>query len=167
MRVRTLCLAALLVTTAGCDGDGSPTSPFGGSGGGIGGGGSTSVTALVDGTMFRSSQSLSATYSTPGNSLMVAASDGNLDFSFSTVGPVGTTNVGPQSQTSATLRTLSGLSGGEWVANSAAGRGSVTIATLTSTRATGTFSFTLVPSAGTTAVGERSVTNGTFTVRFD
>ena len=52
-----------------------------------------------------------------------------------------------------------------WFAVGPLGNGSVTIATLTDTMATGTFSFTLIPFPGTTATGNRTV-SGSFSVTF-
>ena len=52
-----------------------------------------------------------------------------------------------------------------WFAVGPLGSGSVTIATLTDTMATGTFSFTLIPVPGTTATGNRTV-SGSFSVTF-
>jgi hypothetical protein len=55
-------------------------------------------------------------------------------------------------------------SGASWVAGPLGGSGTITLATLTATGATGTFSLTLVPLTGTTATGNKVVTNGMFNV---
>jgi hypothetical protein len=53
-----------------------------------------------------------------------------------------------------------------WVAGPLGGSGSVTLATLTATGATGTFSITFAALKGTTASGNKVVTNGVFNVTF-
>ena len=55
----------------------------------------------------------------------------------------------------------------QWVAQSfVGGSGSVTITTLNATSAVGTFNFTLIPSAGTGATGNHTVSSGSFNVKF-
>ncbi len=51
-----------------------------------------------------------------------------------------------------------------WVASSQSGSGTLTITTRTANRVAGTFSFTMVPGAGSSATGTKEVTNGQFDV---
>jgi hypothetical protein len=53
-----------------------------------------------------------------------------------------------------------------WAADATKGGGTITINTLTSTAASGTFSFTLVAVPGTAATGTKTVTQGLFSVTF-
>ena len=53
-----------------------------------------------------------------------------------------------------------------WSAQVGNGRGTVSFSTLSATSASGTFFFTLVPMVGTTSVGTKTVTDGTFTAKF-
>ena len=53
-----------------------------------------------------------------------------------------------------------------WQASILGGSGTITISTLTSTGVSGTFAFTAVPSQGTTATGNRVVTDGVFNLTF-
>ena len=53
-----------------------------------------------------------------------------------------------------------------WDAQVGHGRGTVTFTALNATGATGTFSFTLLPMAGTNSTGTHMVTNGSFDVKF-
>ena len=53
-----------------------------------------------------------------------------------------------------------------WTADFARGSGTVTLTTLTSTGAAGTFNFNAVANPGTAATGTKSITGGTFNLRF-
>jgi hypothetical protein len=54
----------------------------------------------------------------------------------------------------------------EWLADASTGNGTITLGSLTASRATGTFSFNAEPVAGTAASGTRVVTEGAFSVTF-
>lgn len=58
------------------------------------------------------------------------------------------------------------VSGQQWIASSIGGSGTLTITTRTANRVAGTFTFTMVPSAGSSATGTRNVTNGQFDITF-
>ncbi|MEQ1868733.1 MAG: hypothetical protein ABL961_01775 [Vicinamibacterales bacterium] len=58
-----------------------------------------------------------------------------------------------------------GVATGAWNANVTGGSGSITLTSVSTTAASGSYSITLVPQAGTGAVGDRAV-SGTFNVTF-
>jgi hypothetical protein len=77
----------------------------------------------------------------------------------------GTYPIGPPVATASNRGTVTEGTA-EWLADASTGSGSITLASLTATRATGTFSFTAEAVAGTGASGPRVVTDGTFSVTF-
>jgi hypothetical protein len=74
----------------------------------------------------------------------------------------GTYTMGPLSPTNALLQMGNPAQG--WQAGVGSGSGSVIITTFTPTNAVGTFSFTMIPTAGSAATANRSVTDGVFNV---
>jgi hypothetical protein len=84
----------------------------------------------------------------------------SLGISFPTGNGVGVHTVGASSAVTGTLS----VGGVGYTASGTAGSGSVTLTTLTATRAVGTFSFTVVNASATPA--SRQITNGSFDVAF-
>jgi hypothetical protein len=168
----TVCVCALVLTVPGCGGGGSPSAPSGGSGSASSGGsgGSSSVgtfTATIDGAAFSASSGLSAQLT--NNILSIGGGDSRTLFSLAVtinrgVGTYSTGVIDPQNVVVSTL-TVPG-SAASWGSSATAGRGTVTVASFTSTTASGTFSLTLDPTPGTGATGTKTVTSGSFNVTF-
>ena len=163
---------ALAVLMMACGGD-NPAGPTGGSGSGSGSGGSGgsggtrgTVTATVDGVAYTGA--VNAASVNPSGNLNVASNNAALTLSvnFAARAAVGTTNINSTSTTVMNVITTNGTTvTGSWAASALGGSGSLTIATLTSSSVSGTFSFTALPaSAGT--VGTKTVTNGSFNATF-
>ena len=161
----TFALAAAVAVT-GCGGSGNPAGP---SGPGTGNPSNGSASATIDGT------ALTATTVTAQcvNSMLtigVGTATHTIAFSVITTGP-GTVPVpgspgGTDAGNNAVLTQLTGASViGTWFCNLIqGGSGSVTITSLTATAVAGTFTFNLVPAPG--SVGNRSITQGQFNIRF-
>lgn len=159
MRYRTLAVALLGLSIAcGSDGDGNGVTdpddielPQG------------SVSARIDGTQWRASAGLTATY---GNGIMAfGATDGTVTIGLAAgiiSGPA-TFTIGPGQISNANVYHTSGSG---WLASSGTGSGTVTITEISATHAKGTFSFTATPLPGTSAAGNRVVTNGVFDLKF-
>lgn len=120
-----------------------------------------SFTAKVDGANFNA---VTAAVSTSGNITSVGASNASgesIGFAWQ-----GTT---PGTYSIAQLAPHNGIyiaGSASWVASVVGGSGTITITTQTSSRVAGTFSFTMVPSSGTTASGNKNVTQGSFDLTF-
>jgi hypothetical protein len=71
--------------------------------------------------------------------------------------------IGPLSAANGLLIQATGAS---WTANLTQGSGTVKITSLTSTAVAGNFSFTLVPTSGTAAAGNRVISDGAFNIKF-
>ncbi len=71
----------------------------------------------------------------------------------------------PTSNNASLATRANGAATGQWNTNILGGTGTVTITTVSTTAATGSYSFTMVPQAGSGATGNR-VVDGTFTVTF-
>jgi hypothetical protein len=172
MRVRKLLVVGVLLVAGACGGTStSPSSTSGGSSSsgnsGSGGSGGTStangsVAFKVDGVQNAASL-VTATYT--AGILAIGATDTShqttlgLALSGSTTG---TYTLGQTSATNALLHVGNPAQG--WQAGVGFGSGSVTVTTFTATSAVGTFSFTMVPTTGTGATGNKAVTEGTFNV---
>jgi len=179
------------LSLAGC-GSKSTTSPSGSGGGSSSGGSGGSnpapgtntslcsnvpgspatgtLTARVDGIAWNAGSCIAVNLSAPGViGIGGLDSASNQIFGFATTRGVGVTSIGPVSGTNA-LISIGGSA--LWQAVLSNGSGTVNITTLTtnqaagSNQAAGTFSFTLPPAANTTATGTKTVTNGSFDVRF-
>lgn len=121
------------------------------------------MTASIDGTAFSGTLAVQATRS--GTLLSISAvgsSSRQLSLNLTGVTATGTIAIGAGSTS------MGQYSSGTqtWVSSLAGGSGSVVLTTLTTTHATGTFSFTAIPSTSTGATGNKSVTSGTFDVTF-
>ncbi len=123
--------------------------------------GSAPMTAKIDGTAW-SAPSASGSY---GNGILAFAG-ANLQLGTIGVGVIasgpGTYAIGVGGPGNASVS----IGGQAWSAAITGGSGSVTITSLTSTGAQGTFQFTAVPATGTGASGNKVVTEGTFDVTF-
>ena len=170
------------------NGSGTGGSSGGGSGGGSddggaddsgGGGGndasqSTATATLGNGDAFNGCQITAfPPNESPGGFLNIGARDpaSGLTLAFIVFARVGTFQIGGNSPENASLTRNSTVTGAtedvRWIAGGGSGgSGTVRVDTLTDTRATGTFSFTLVPDPATSATGNRSVRNGVFDVTF-
>ena len=154
---RSLVVLLLLVLT-GCDGDDNPT----------GGGtvnlppGNDTITATVDGNAWSAIQVAAINN---GGVVAISGSDASLlaiSFAFAGTTP-GTFTIGASSVANANvIDNLSGL----WSANGEQGSGTITVTTLTSTAASGTFSYSAPRQTATTGPETRVVTNGVFSVTF-
>jgi hypothetical protein len=171
---------ALLLALSGCGGS-NPGGPTGGASGTSGGSGSPGgssagsgstlspgmMTATVDGVPFSGTITVAAIAA--GNSLVVSGTSGlgtnsMLTIAVSAPAQIGTYAVGPIGQLVGTLTAHTAVSATDgWLAAGPSGSGSLTISTLTSTGATGTFSFVLTPNVATGS--NRIVTNGAFNAR--
>jgi len=152
MRVALPCL---LVTALGCGGDN--TGPNGQTNG--------DMSAKFDGSSWSSVATFATRNATnAGTITAVSGADEHsiaLAFAFVDTG-VGTYTIDGTSATNAVL-----TDGGKgWVASAVGGSGTVTVTTLDATHIVGTFAFSMTASPGTGATGTKSVTQGTFDVKF-
>jgi hypothetical protein len=153
MRVAMSCL---LVSALGCGGDN--TGPNGQTNG--------DMTAKIDGSSWSSVATFATRNATNGGTIVaLSGADANstaIGMAFVDTG-VGTYTITGTSVTNADLIESGGHS---WTAGSLGGSGTLTVTTLDATHVVGTFAFTMAPTSGTGASGTRSVTQGTFDVRF-
>ena len=148
-------LPCLLVTALGCGGDN--TGPNGQTDG--------DMTARIDGSSWSSVAAFVTRNATnAGNIVAVSGADTHsiaLAFAFVDAG-VGTYTIDGTTPTNAVL-----TDGGKgWVASAVGGSGTLTVTTLDATHIVGTFAFSMAPSDGTGATGTKSITQGTFDVKF-
>lgn len=148
--------AALFVALACGGGSKNPAGPDNSNNGSTGG----SMSASIDGTAWSSI----AVYTGKASGIAVISGSDiarTVTISFATTG-IGTQTIGPGSvaggQVAVGLQAWQAKEGG-------LGSGSVTLNTVTSTHAVGTFAFTAVATQGVTPA-QRQVTNGTFDVRY-
>jgi len=178
-RVRSVVVPVLilpmLIAASACGG-GSPSQPSGSGSSGSGTGGNTTpskgtLTAVIDG---RAYTGIVKVVSRTDGYFGIAATNAalTLTVSFATTRPaVGTTTVADSlvSMGVATTNGSSGATTGSWIATNISGSGSLTISTLTSSGATGTFNFTAAPApppSNVGATGTKVVSNGVFNVTF-
>jgi hypothetical protein len=128
--------------------------------------GTGTVSANVGGSNFSSSGSgnVIAARESSGANFSITANSGGATLAVIMSGPTGpgTYNLGPGGVGAANY--TAGAS--EWLSSIGSGTGSVTFTVLTSTHATGTFSFNGAAVLGTSATGTKSVTSGVFDVAF-
>lgn len=122
-----------------------------------------SMTAVIDGSAWTAVAINTAVYS--NGILSIAGAD-----SSSTIRAIGLSVTAPApgtySMTTGTANSVLSIGiGPTWTANVAGGSGSVTLTSLSSTGAVGTFSFTAVAAAGG-ATGSHVVTQGVFNITF-
>ncbi len=178
MFVKTLRPAAMaaavsvtLVFLAGCGGSsggasnptGPSTQPTGGGGGGGGGGSSTAAfTAVIDGQAWAPTTSTFAVSYSNGVLAMTGTDATGWTFGMA----IPTSGPGSVPLSTGANAILTSPSSQSWSATHLdGGSGTITVTSLTSNSATGTFSFVLVPIAGG-ATGNRTVAQGTFNVTF-
>jgi hypothetical protein len=162
---RTVCVAALAIVQIACVNSSDPSDvndvPLG------------TMRATVDGVPW-SSPGIGTRSLNPNAALLLAIVSGDglpiglsntpaFALSFSVEPRVGATTFATSSVAFASFVSFAGfVPAGSWGAAGTTGSGSVTVTTLTSTHAGGTFAFTLVPVFG--ATGSRVVTGGAFNV---
>lgn len=152
--MRRIALLALACVMA-CGSDDEPTNP-GGAGGGT-------LTATVGGVAFSGSLAVQAVRTSSTITISgVSSSQQQLSINLLGVNSTGTVSIGAGSQNFAQFSQGTQT----WVSSLVGGTGTLTLTTLTASRAAGTFSFTGIPSASTGATGNKAVTNGTFDVSF-
>ncbi|HEX7122951.1 MAG TPA: DUF6252 family protein [Gemmatimonadaceae bacterium] len=122
-----------------------------------------SLTAVVDGQQWTAT-TIAADYLGQIGALVIAGSDAaGLGIAFSVpTDDVGTFTV----QTTPGMNATVTAGGVGWLAVAGTGSGTVTISTLTSSRAVGTFSFVLVADDAGTNPQARTVTSGQFDVTY-
>lgn len=153
---RAMMTCLLLVTALGCGGSNSVTGPVSLPQG--------SMSARIDGSDWNASAALTASFS--GQILGIAGTDGGfttLGFAVVASAP-GTYAIGPGQPTNAILSTSANA--GSWVASTVGGSGSITITSISATAAAGTFTFNMIPSPNSGTTGNRSVTSGSFSVKY-
>jgi hypothetical protein len=175
MRMRWMALVAMVSVLAACSGN--PEGPSdGGSGGG---GGATTTCTQVAAGRTRAQGTMAGTINNVGwtadclavdltnpNILAIAGADLATGNNFQTFGFAGVRALGTQTITAISpvnALLLQGSSG--WNASLVQGSGTLVIASLTNNSAAGTFTFTLLPVAGTPATGTKTV-NGSFNLTF-
>ncbi len=125
-----------------------------------------SMSATIGGTRWDASATLLATQQI--GIVAVAGADAFSNYttvSFAVPATVGTYQVGLLTVANASVDFNTTTGDSKWTSILAGSSGTVTLATLTATGATGTFSFSLVP-LGAPATGTKVVTNGVFNVTF-
>lgn len=158
-------LGVLLVLTIGCGG-GNPAGPGSASGSGTDFG---TLTAVIDGVPYTG---VINTAANANGTLRIASNSADLTRSVSFAAPaaVGTITVFLGSAISFNVMTTTGSTViGSWAAAGQFGSGTLTITSLTSSGASGTFSFSAPPApagSGGQATGTKVVANGIFTARF-
>ncbi len=122
-----------------------------------------SLSARIDGTTWRASTALGATYS--GNVLAFAGTNNasTLALAVGIIHGPGTYSIG---QIGAPSNGLFMEGTRSWHAVSGVGTGTVTITAISATRATGTFSFTAQAVANSGASGSKAVTEGRFDLKY-
>jgi len=167
---RALCLIAIAATTA-CGGS-SNTAPSQNQLT------SSTLTATINGASFTSTVTVGARIpvlpNLPNGTVGVTGQDKlsipYTSLTFAVPGVIGTyplASTNPVPQNAALMNVTSTTTGAQWTAGGAGGgSGSITLSTLTSTGASGTFSMTLVPLSGSGASGNKVITNGKFNVKF-
>jgi hypothetical protein len=152
-RTASVALATLLVI--GC-GDDNGTGP---------GGDDNTMTATVAGAAWDGSLAIQA--SRAGNVFALGGTNGTyqIQLTVPNVTAAGTYNFGPGNAGIAqVIQVTAGFAA--WTSALVGGTGTLTLTTLTTEGASGTFSFSGIASPGTPATGTRAVTNGTFDVTF-
>jgi hypothetical protein len=154
MRSRLRWAVLLLFMVAGCNSDNGVTDPDGNLEQG-------SMSARIDGSSWSATAAISATYN--GGILAAAGSDGvrTIGFAVLASGP-GTFTIAATQNINALL-SQAGSSVG-WHAVGTIGSGTLTLNTLTATGASGTFSFVMSATDGSSST--RTITNGAFNVKF-
>jgi hypothetical protein len=169
---RLIAIAMVLLALNACGDSDNPAAPSGG-GGDTGGGpvglANGSMSARIDGAAWNANFSIVGGYSQ--GILAIAGGDSaqqTIAFGVAANGP-GTFSTAALSNVNFTLATVApgGTVAATWTAVTGlpGTSGTVTITSLSSTTAVGTFSFSATPTSGP-ATGTKTITDGTFNVRF-
>lgn len=157
--MRQMLVAVILLILAGtaCGGSDGPAGP-----GGPGGTSNGTFTARIDNNNWAATIILPAYTDIAGGASGIGAGSPTFTVSWAHIDnqQPGTHTIGQSVGFNASL--TSGTQ--QWVASTSGGSGTLTITTRTANRAAGTFSFTMVPSPGSSATGTKQVTNGQFDV---
>ena len=161
-------LGVLMVLTMACGG-GNPAGPDGSSASGSGTSNFGTLTAVIDGVAYTGVIN-SATNTNGVLRIASNSADWTRSVAFAAPAAVGTVSVFLGSAISFGVMTTTGSTViGSWAAAGQSGSGALTITSLTSSGASGTFSFSAPPApagSGGQATGTKVVTNGSFTARF-
>lgn len=160
-----LWILLIVIAATACGDDGNPGGPSGGSGGS---GSNRSMSATIDGSAWAAtSASLVPLVQSGFLALAGTNASGNITLGFGVTHAPGTYAVGASSTVNSSLVVVTGTTGQGWFAGGGSfGNGSVTVTTATPSSAAGSFTFTLIPTPGTGATGNKVVTNGVFNVTF-
>jgi hypothetical protein len=164
MTMRRLLMAGLLLATLGCGNDGDPMDP-GDNNNDPGSLPAGTFTARIDGQQWTAAAPLAAAYN--GGVFALGGSNSQLTtiaFAVITNGQPGTYPIGPTIPTNGILTI--GASGPTWIASAQGGSGSIIITSISTTGATGTFSFNMIANGTSGSTGTKTVTNGAFNVTF-
>ncbi|HTS87053.1 MAG TPA: hypothetical protein VMG41_01050 [Gemmatimonadales bacterium] len=172
-RVQEAALAALLIVAVACGG-GDSTGPGGGGGGGGGGAGTMSGTvqgqswAADANEVFVTKGSVPGSLTITASKVVSATNYTSVILALSFIGDTGSyalgTNVGTTPGGIGTVVIQSGATANTWLTSLTGVAGSVTVTGLTSTRISGTFTFTADLLSGSSSSSTATVTNGSFDV---
>jgi hypothetical protein len=163
----TLIAVVALVFGVGCGSDYSsspaaPTNQNTGGGGGGGGGSTAAFTAVIDGQAWAPTTSTFAV--SYANGVLAMTGTDATGWTFAVAIP--TSGPGSVPLSTGANAILTSPSSQSWSATHLdGGTGTITVTSLTSNSATGTFSFVLVPVGGG-ATGNKTIAQGTFSVTF-
>ena len=154
---RFLTCAILCAAVASCGDDGGTNDDDDDDDGG------NLLTASIDGVAFNASLAVQGSYTSNVLSFGgVTANARGVFIAIPNITATGTFDLGPTRQPVLTVN----IGSQAWVTTSVGGSGTVTVSSLSATRATGSFSFIAAPATGSGAVGTKTVTNGVFDVTF-
>ncbi len=124
------------------------------------------MTAQINGTAWTAICVTVASW--PNNILSLGATDGSQSIGLGAIATGPGTYSMSTGAANATINLLPATNPSAWWANAAAvgSSGTLTVTRLDTIGAVGTFSFTAVPTPGTGSTGNKTVTNGTFSVTF-
>lgn len=123
----------------------------------------SSMSARIDGQPWTANVGIQAVRASGAIGLAGGNGDVIISLGFVGSGP-GTFTIGGPSGANGTVSESNGTVA--WTTSAGGGSGSIVVTTLDDTRVAGTFSFVAPASAATSATGTRTVTEGTFNVRF-
>jgi len=159
--IRKSALVLALPLALACGGGDDDTGPSGSTG---------SMSATIGGVSWNANLTVQGAYT--GGVLAIGGNGGSgannyqVNITVTNITAAGTFNFGVGAIGNQALVTLIGNPVSTWGATFAGGSGSITVTSLTASRAQGTFTFTANASPGTAATGTKAVTNGQFDVRF-
>lgn len=164
---RFVLLLGLLIAVAGCDSDTTGTS---GGGTGPSGGTSSAMSARIDGQSWAASPTTISASNITGVITIAGAEAGGTSSRIITLTVVATTPgtypIGPPPVSAPATNAFLSAGAAQWAADTSRGSGFITLQSLNANGAIGTYQFTAAPIVGTTASGDRVVTDGSFNVRF-